>query len=255
MKNKAIIFDLDGTAVDSPEKKLPTERLVSAIEKLKNDYYFSAATGRVWSFGKHILHGLKLTDPCIISGGTQICDPVSGKILWQKNVPERAIKDLLEIFKRYTPDYNLLYNDGTEDDYFHGGVLPKDFSTDEPIYFLEQVFVPDALALEVYEKLIQVPGVAVIMAIAQKPGMRDIHFLNESATKEHAVAELLRILNVDQQNTIGLGDGHNDLHLFNAVHHKVAMGNAVPELKTVADEVIGHIKKDGMAEYLEKLAR
>ena len=84
MERKAIIFDLDGSVVDSPENKLPSEDLVKAIANLKGKYIFSAATGRVWSFAKPVLQFLELTDPSIISAGTQICEPETGKILWQK---------------------------------------------------------------------------------------------------------------------------------------------------------------------------
>jgi hydroxymethylpyrimidine pyrophosphatase-like HAD family hydrolase len=70
VKDNAIIFDINGTAIYSPEQKLPSEKLVSVIEQLKDAYYLSAATGRVWSFAKHVLHGLHLTDSCIISAGT-----------------------------------------------------------------------------------------------------------------------------------------------------------------------------------------
>jgi hydroxymethylpyrimidine pyrophosphatase-like HAD family hydrolase len=70
VKDNAIIFDIDGTAINSPEQKLPRENLVSVIEQLMDAYYLSTATERVWSFAKHVLHGLHLTDPCIISAGT-----------------------------------------------------------------------------------------------------------------------------------------------------------------------------------------
>lgn len=82
MKKHAVIFDLDGTAIDSPKQKFPSKKLINAIDRLKEKYYFCAATGRVWTFAKPVLQGLHLTDPSIISAGTQICDPVTGKILW-----------------------------------------------------------------------------------------------------------------------------------------------------------------------------
>lgn len=161
---------------------------------------------------------------------------------------------MIELFKQY-PLYKLLYNDGTEDDYFNGGRYPDDFVATEPVYFLEQVFVPDAIALELYPKLNQIKGITCVMVVAQKSGCRDIHIVNSFATKEHAIAELLQLLKIKREHTIGVGDGHNDIHLFNAVHRKVAMGNAVLELKEMADEVIGPVESDGMARYLLSLIR
>lgn len=252
MKNKAIIFDLDGTAVDSPELKLPSHDLIKETQRLSTSYYLCAATGRVWSFAKPVLQSLKLTDPSIISAGTQICNPQTGKILWQKNFSQRALTQTVKIFQQY-PDWKLLYNDGTEDDYFHGGIQPVDFIVNEPVYFLEQVFVPNQKAEEICHQLRQVSGIAVIQVVSQKPGCKDIHITNSQATKEHAIAVLLDLIGVSSKNTIGVGDGHNDIHLFNAVSYKVAMGNAVPELKANADLVIDSVKEDGLARYFKTL--
>ncbi len=252
MTKKAIIFDLDGTAVDSPIQKLPPESLVQQIQRLKDQYYFCAATGRVWSFAKPVLQALQLTDPCIISAGTQICNPSTGEIVWQKNLEKESLDKAISVFRQY-PDWKLLHNDGTEDDYFNGGVFPHEFENTEPVYFLEQVFVADETAKEIYQELTQIEGIAAVMVVAQKPGCRDIHVINASATKEHAVAELLKQLNVGREDSIGIGDGYNDMHLFNAVNYKVAMGNAVPELKQSADTVIKSVSEDGLAQYLGTL--
>ena len=252
MKDKAIIFDIDGTAIDSPEQRLPSEKLVKAIKKIKDSYFLSAATGRVWSFAKPVLHDLNLTDPCIISAGTQICDPQSGKILWQKNIDQNALKKALKILIEY-PNYKLLYNDGTQDDYLYGGYYPKNVTIDGPVYFLEQIFIPNEIAPEIHKKLLAIPEITCVKAVAQRPGMSDLHIINKSATKEHAVTELLKTINVTREKTIGIGDGHNDIHLFNAVHHKVAMANAVSVLKEKADQVIGSVKNEGLATYLQSL--
>jgi hypothetical protein len=252
MKTKAIIFDLDGTAVDSPVKKVPTQDLVEQIERLKDDYYFCAATGRVWSFAKPVLNALKLTDPCIISAGTQICDPASGQILWQKNVDPGLLRQAVEVLRDY-PDYRVLYNDGTLEDYFHGGISPLDFNSTEPVYFFEQVFIPNAVATEIYMRLSKIAGLAIVMVVAQKPGCNDIHIINKEATKEQAIAELLKMISLDRKDTIGVGDGNNDIHLFNAVNFKVAMGNSVDIIKKAADTIIGTVSEDGMAEYLKTL--
>jgi len=91
------------------------------------------------------------------------------------------------------------------------------------------------------------------MVTAQKPGTRDLHVINSGATKEQAIEELLKMLDVEKEDSIGIGDGHNDLHLFNAVDRKIAMGNAVDDLKNNADEVIGSVKEDGLANFFEKL--
>ncbi len=253
MKTKSFIFDIDGTAIDSPTQKLPTERLQKAIQSLEGDFYVSAATGRVWSFAEPVLKSLSLVDPCIISAGTQICDPITGEILWQINVNDDDMKEVLEISKSY-PEYKVLYNNNDEDAYLHGGLDSSRLIIDESVYFFELIFVPQEIAPAIVEELSRIEGVAITKVVAQRAGFNDIHVTNRDATKEHAINMLLKIINVDRANTIGVGDGHNDIHLFNAVNHKVAMGNAVEELINIADEVIDTVTNDGLATYLEKIS-
>lgn len=252
MKRSAIIFDIDGTAIDSPSQKVPSDRLIEAVRAIESDYYVCAATGRVWSFAKPILRGLALVDPCIISAGTQICNPATGEILWQCDIDSLDMEAVLAAAKEF-PHYKVLYNDNDEDAYLNGGIEVANLELDQPVYFFELIFVPQSIAPEIVAQLSTIEGIAVTLAVAQRAGFNDIHITNRNATKEHAVAELLKILNVGRDNTIGVGDGHNDIHLFKAVNHKVAMGNAVDALKSISDETIGLVIHDGFAEYLEKL--
>lgn len=53
-----------------------------------------------------------------------------------------------------------------------------------------------------------------------------------TASKYHAVQFLRSYLNVDQ--IICFGDNRNDLPLFEASDHKIAVGNAVVELQAKA---------------------
>lgn len=252
-KEKALIFDIDGTAIDSPDQKLPSERLVNAVRSVEDEYYVCAATGRPWPFAQHVLQGMGLIDPCIISGGTQICNPEDGSIVWQCNIEKEDVREIKAVLLKH-PGYRLIINDFSEDDYFNGGFSPEEFDAEQEIFFADYIFVPDAIAAEIAKELQDISGIVCILATAQKPGHRDIHMTNRIATKEHAVAELLGMIGVDKQDTWGFGDALNDVHLFNAVNTKIAMENAVQELKDIADEVIPHVADDGLAQYFERLA-
>ncbi len=254
MRNKVIILDLDGVVVDSPKQKLPSKELVKATKELIKDYYICAATGRVWTFTKDILQMLDLQDPCIISAGTQIVKPQTGEVVWQKSLKKEMVDRVIKLLREY-PDYKLMYNDSDSREYFFGGTHAKDFKAKEPVYVINFIFVPDELAKEIAERLNKIDGVVCIMAVAQKPGMRDLHITNSQATKEQAIKELLQMIKVKKENTIGVGDGHNDINLFKAVGRKIAMGNAVEDLKKTADVVIGSVKDDGLVDYFKTLIK
>ncbi len=254
MKTEAIIFDLDGTAIDSPVQKLPSDRLITAMNDLRQKYYLCAATGRCWTFAKDVIQGLDLQDLCIISGGTQICDPKTGEVVWQKDITPQALEEVIKVFSE-NGEQKLIFNDYTEDDYFNGGTYPRDFDVSQRVNWLSQSFVPDELAMKLHDKLDLIHGITCVMVVSQKPGCRDLHIVNAEATIEFAISEFQGRLGVTKEASIGIGDGHNDIHLFNSVGTKVSMGNAVDDLKKVADIVIGDVKNEGLAEYFEQLVK
>ena len=55
------------------------------------------------------------------------------------------------------------------------------------------------------------------------------------------------------ENVLFFGDGPNDLEMFDYVGLKIAMGNAVPELKDKADFVTKSVEEDGILYALEEL--
>lgn len=254
MKYKAVITDLDGTAIDSPDQKFADKRLADSIDSLeKLGVKVCAATGRAPSFAKPLLNSMNLHGPAIVSGGTKIIDPSTGEDLWRCGLSRNQVN---EVKKRVAElQYGLLWNDSTEEDYLGGGWSIENLNINESIYFFEICFVPAAELEEVLSLLSGIEGVAVTVVVAQKPGTHDLHITNDKATKEHAIYELEKMINVDKSEMIGIGDGHNDLHLYNAVGYKVAMGNAVPELKDRADKIIGDVREDGLAKYFEELAK
>lgn len=60
-------------------------------------------------------------------------------------------------------------------------------------------------------------------------------------------------LGIAPTRTIGVGDQRNDLEMLQWAACGVAMGNAPPEVKAVADLVTGHVADDGLADVLRAL--
>ena len=254
MNYKAIITDLDGTAVDSPRLKVVSERLRAATAALEaKGIQVCAATGRAETYAMPVIESMGLKGPAIISDGTQIIDSVSRRELWRCGMSAEQIRAVVECLQGKV--YRVLWNDYSEDEYRSGGWSLADFTDYDSIYFFKLCYLLPDEAAEIAERMNSIEGIAATVIIAQREGARDIHITNAAATKEYAIHELERMISVPREAMIGIGDGHNDLHLFNAVGYRVAMGNAVPELKAAADEVIGRINEDGLAIYFEQLAK
>jgi hydroxymethylpyrimidine pyrophosphatase-like HAD family hydrolase len=61
------------------------------------------------------------------------------------------------------------------------------------------------------------------------------------------VTKVLEFFGADRSNSYGFGDGDNDRPLLQACEHSIAMGNADPELKAIADYITAPVDQDGLA--------
>lgn len=65
-------------------------------------------------------------------------------------------------------------------------------------------------------------------------------------TKGSAIRAVLDHLGMDAARSIGIGDSWNDVEMFEVCGVGIAMGNAAPELKELADDVTTSVREDGV---------
>ncbi len=94
-------------------------------------------------------------------------------------------------------------------------------------------------------------------------GMKDLVVFNPHGPMLHADATVLgkdkgtaiqhvvASLQIPFENTYAFGDGANDICMLKAVAHGIAMGNALPEVKKVAEFVTSDIGNDGIFHALK----
>lgn len=79
-----------------------------------------------------------------------------------------------------------------------------------------------------------------------------LEFMHKDATKGSGLLTLAAKLGIDRSETMALGDQQNDVTMIEAAGLGVAMGNAVPEVKAVADVETTTQKADGVGVAVEK---
>ncbi len=72
-----------------------------------------------------------------------------------------------------------------------------------------------------------------------------------AASKGNATCELCRRLGINPSRAVAFGDSGNDLSMTGRELTFVAMGNAAPEVKAVADDVTDSVFDDGVATWIE----
>ncbi len=74
----------------------------------------------------------------------------------------------------------------------------------------------------------------------------------KAATKEKAIEELCRHLNITSSKIAAFGDDFNDIGMLKLCGKGIAMENAIEEVKQAADEVCVSNESDGVAKWIEE---
>lgn len=82
----------------------------------------------------------------------------------------------------------------------------------------------------------------------------NVEITNIEATKGNILFEASKLYGIQKDEVMVLGDGMNDMSMFELFKCGVAMENAVQELKDVAMYVTDHFQKDGVGKAIEKYA-
>lgn len=95
---------------------------------------------------------------------------------------------------------------------------------------------------EVLGKIEKIAGISIIY-----PWPTDLEITAGEANKGEAVMSLARLLGLDREEVMAVGDSNNDLGLMEAVGLSVAMGNSTREILQAADRITQDNEHDGVA--------
>ncbi len=247
MKYKAIIFDVDGT-LTLPGQNILSDRVINAVRRAHDHVFVSIATGRVLDNDQYdarpIIESLRITGPCILDQGTQIYDPQNNKIILETPLDLSSIHQVIEVLR--SSKVPLHFFDGMNDRVYDFSILPA-----KVVSFFTQD-CESSLIDDLEKKLRAMPHIALHRMIGRKSGTESIEVTHISASKQRGIEEVAKILKISTHEIIGVGDGYNDFPLLMACGLKIAMGNAVTELKNIADFIAPSVEDDGAATIIEK---
>lgn len=74
----------------------------------------------------------------------------------------------------------------------------------------------------------------------------------KSVNKWNAIQYLIQKLNIQPEEVMAIGDNANDIEMIRSAGLGVAMGNASPQVKEIADLVVRNNDENGVADAIEK---
>jgi HAD superfamily hydrolase (TIGR01484 family) len=245
MKYKALFLDVDGTTVVHGIDNLPSPSVTAAVQACERmGVRVSLATSRPPRSVVRIIEHLSLSGYCVLSSGSQIYDPEKKKVIIEQRFPKSAMVHVIQVARDLQVKVSIY--DG-EKEFFYDGVHPPEKIVG--MWFPE--ITPETLQT-ITKRLTGVSGISLHRMDAWDPAFECLDIVNEKASKLHGILEVAKLLGVQTDEIIGVGDGYNDFPLLMACGLKIAMGNAVPELKAIADFIAPPVEEDGVATVIEK---
>lgn len=257
---KVFFFDVDGTIMyrKDNENCIP-KGLKEEIIRLKNKGYgLFIASGRPKSFISDRLLDLGFNG-FVLCNGSHV--EVNGEMIYEQTIGYDHVKKLVEFLDTKECEYDFetstySYIDKKFVDFtnfFKGADIQ------------EEQLVHDFDIDEAYNKALKIEISTSkdhqdILDYIKDKFKYDSHgtansfeICNPHISKAIGVKKVLEHFNIDLNNSYAFGDGLNDLEMIEAVGHGIAMGNAMQELKDVANEVIGNVEDDALVTYLKTI--
>lgn len=269
---KMIGLDMDGTLLTT-EKKLTAYTKAILRKALEQGIEIVLSTGRaITGIPKELLEmpGMKYA---VTINGARILDLRENKVIYENTLSIETALKLLDIIGEYDAIQEAFINSvcysskdklSHANDYFvHPSIAEYIVKSRTPVENVRATVIEKNSSVDKvngqfrnaedkkssYELLTKVPGVVVVSSLGNNWEINA-----EGTDKGSAMLKLGELLGIQREEIMACGDGMNDIAMLKAVGLGVAMENADPEVREVADYITASNDEDGVAKAIEKFA-
>lgn len=253
-KIKIIFFDVDGTLIDMEKKKI-SKKMLEALQRLQDrGIILCIATGRSPIALPRIGDGL--FSAFLTFNGSYCFNEET--VMYKHPIPTEDIATIVANSHQLGRPVAI----ATRDQTIANG---KDADLVEYFAFAHQ----EVIVADDFERVMKEEEIFQVMlgGTSQEYDqiMRDtvdskivawwdraVDIIPATSGKGTGIAAMLDYYGFDKSEALAFGDGNNDIEMLQAVGWGVAMDNASPDLKAIADEVIGHVADDGIYHFCEE---
>ncbi|TQI78070.1 hypothetical protein FHU10_1940 [Serratia fonticola] len=266
MAIELIAIDMDGTLLNPQHQITPAVR--QAITAARNrGVHVVLATGRPYIGVQDYLRQLDIQgegDFCITYNGALVLKATDGTCILQETLGfedylyfERLAREFGVHYQAF--DFDTLYTPNkdigkyTVHESEMTGIPLKYRSVEEmdrAIRFPKVMMIDEPELLD--SVIARLPAEALERYTIMKSAPYYLEILHKKVDKGAGVKMLADHLGIKQENVMALGDQGNDMAMVKYAGVGVAMGNAIPELKAIAQFVTTNNTEDGVARAIEK---
>jgi len=258
---RAVGIDVDQTLLTSAHEISPENR-EAILEAQHAGLGVHLITGRSLQTLQPVLDAGLFTDLMAVYGGAYLFDPIHAEVIDRKLIPRAAAEILVQTARAGRAAIFMYFSEGIYLEAvpellegFHAATSYWPVETDDILR--DTAGDPSKIAVfGKYEQLNTIvdqgrqAGADLFYAFAHDYFVDVTH---KEAGKGSALKRLCSNIGILPQEMLVIGDGENDLPMFEAAGFGVAVANAAPSLLAAADLVTGSNDEHGVAQVLRTL--
>lgn len=264
--------DMDGTLLNS--ERVISARSLETIERvIRSGVVFAAVTGRPLYGLPEQLREIQAFRYCVLANGATVYDLHEGRIVKQQLIPVDAVREIAGVIAQYRcasgfMSDGMLYLSGESMELiqqkytFDAAYVNAFFSmwkrrADAKQIFEERMdriekfnldFLDDGAYHECLTRLEQIEGAEIS---CNTP--RYVELTARNCNKGSGLKLLMEHLGLEDRQVMVIGDSDNDRSMFTPGRTRVAVCNAEPAIRALADYITLNHDEDGVAYALESL--
>ena len=269
------VSDLDGTLLDG-EGKLPPDSIKRLNRLIDKGLNFSIATARNYDSAYPLLRGLNLQNPVILFNGVYLTEFQTGtNIFFSDFISPEMINKMIALVEpreiapfiyTYGDSHSVYYrsiNNFGAQKYINSVSSYKNIKQVDEFIFSEYERISGFLLIDtkinlepVYNELHSLYQDELNIYFAQdvsNPSFYWLQSFHQKANKGIMLKRMTQHLGIPISKTVVFGDYMNDLDMFKVAGYSIAVENALPEVKAVAQQIISSNINQGVIVYLESI--
>lgn len=249
-KVKIIFFDIDGTLIDMTKKAISDKTVETLLRLKENGVKICIATGRApGSVPK--FEGVDF-DAFLTFNGSYCYNSID--TILSTPIPKVDVEKMIENATKINRPVSIASKDrvvanGTDkdlSDYFGFAKQEVPVSDDFDEVLKDEIYqMMMGGRNDEYDDILKDVENARITAWWD----RAVDIIPVNGGKGKGIEAILEYYGIDRSESMAFGDGGNDIEMLQTVGTGVAMGNALDNVKAIADEICGTSAEDGIYHY------
>lgn len=265
MDKYLIAVDLDGSLL-TDEKTISPRTKAALTKMMEMGHHVVIATGRPFRASKPYYDELGLTTPIVNFNGAYVHHPLDEEWgVYHSPLDLETVHQLMKTCESYDL-LNIMVE--VKDDVYIKHPVPetlKAFGLGEPKIItgdIKENVQTDPTCMLIHPSADQADAIVsdiekyhadAISQLSWGAPWHIVEIVRPDVNKAVGLQRVAEHFNVPSERIIAFGDELNDIEMIQYAGRGIAMGNAAPAIKEVANDITLTNMNDGIAHYLEKL--